>query len=383
MKKSVLGTSTPRGKKVERLCDCGCGIIVRRERFRAKHVFVNARHQSCATRQKYLQDHCGPYLALVTEYLEGSAKHVYTDVGEVCKKISPFFRYIAGPGAVSLSEVAPATITAFKAWARQNGYVSASDDTSALSTFFKWLIYEERYDGESPVIPSIHGRKKVARSGRPYTSQEIGQIREWLEVRGNERLRAFFEMALESGLRKTELYQVRLPDLWSDKQTLRVGLPNKTMRERQAFFADRASARIREWLAVRNPDCGHDFLFHNSNGDPLRWNTTMEEFKRVLCKIYRGRMMHETGLDSFSIHRLRHTLSSNLASNGADANTLMTVLGWASASSVDGYTRISEDAKVLGFVTAMDKVEQQGSEDTGKQVLTLEEFLSLNIGEAA
>lgn len=47
----------------------------------------------------------------------------------------------------------------------------------------------------------------------------------------------------------------------------------------------------------------------------------------------------------------------------------MTVLGWASASSVDGYTRISEDAKVRGFVTAMDKVEQQHSGGIGKQVL--------------
>jgi site-specific recombinase XerD len=334
-------------------------------------------------KQKCLQDHCGPYLSLVTEYLEGPAKRAYADVGGVRKQIAPFFRYVAAQGNLSLTEVTPATITSFKAWACQNGYVSASNDTSALSTFFQWLIYEERYEGESPVVPSIHGRKKVARSGRPYTSQEIGQIREWLEERGNERLRAFFEMALESGMRKTELYRVRLPDLFIDKQTLRVGLPNKTMRERQAFFADRASARILEWLTVRKADCGHDFLFHNSNGDPLRWNTTMEEFKRVLCKIYRGRMMHETGLDSFSIHRLRHTLSSNLASNGADANTLMTVLGWASASSVDVYTRISEDAKVRGFVVAMDKVEQQCDEGIGKQVLTLEEFLLLNIEEAA
>lgn len=334
-------------------------------------------------KQKCLQDHCGPYLSLVTEYLEGPAKRAYADVGGVRKHIAPFFLYITGPGCVPLSDVSPATITAFKAWARQNGYASASDDTSALSTFFHWLIYEERYEGESPVVPSIHGRKKVARSGRPYTSQEIGQIREWLKERGNERLRAFFEMALESGMRKTELYQVRLSDLLIDKQTLRVGLPNKTMRERQAFFADRASTRIREWLAVRKPDCGHDFLFHNSKGDPLRRNTTMEEFKRVLCKMYLGRMMHETGLDSFSIHRLRHTLSSNLASNGADANTLMTVLGWVSASSVDGYTRISEDAKVRGFVAAMDKVDQQCAEGIGKQVLTREEFLLLNIEEAA
>lgn len=97
-------------------------------------------------------------------------------------------------------------------------------------------------------------------------------------------------------MRKTELYHARLSDLLIDKQTLRVGLPNKAMHERQAFFGDRASARIREWLAIRNPNCGHDFLFHNSNQDPLHWNTTLEEFKRVLCKMHRGRVTHETVL---------------------------------------------------------------------------------------
>jgi integrase/recombinase XerC len=84
----------------------------------------------------------------------------------------------------------------------------------------------------------------------------------------------------------------------------------------------------------------------------------LNEFKRSLCKTYQGRVANETGLDAFSIHRLRHTLASNLASGGADDNTLMTCLGWVSPASVDGYTKLDENAKKIGFVNAMDKVEQ-------------------------
>jgi integrase len=155
------------------------------------------------------------------------------------------------------------------------------------------------------------------------------------------------------------------------------------MRERTAFFSDRATTRIREWLAVREMECGHEFLFHNHIGGPLSGESIHNEFKRALCKSYQGRVANETGLEKFSIHRLRHTLTSNLASGGADGTTLMTCLGWVSPSSVEGYTRLSEEAKVHGFVTAMDKVEQQIADGFGKRTLTPEEFLLLAGEEAA
>jgi integrase len=141
------------------------------------------------------------------------------------------------------------------------------------------MIVEGFYEGESPVIPAIHGKRKKARSGRPYSDAEMTEIRRLLEQRGNERLRAFFEIASESGMRNSEICRLRLEDVAIDTQTLNVGVPNKTMRERRAFFSDRASTRIREWLAVRKEACEHHFLFHNYLGGPLRRDTIQNEFK--------------------------------------------------------------------------------------------------------
>jgi integrase len=87
--------------------------------------------------------------------------------------------------------------------------------------------------------------------------------------------------------------------------------------------------------------------------------------------------VNDTGLESFSIHRLRHTLASNLSSNGADVNTTMTCLGWVSPASIDGYTKLDESTKIHGFIAAANKVEQQLADDFGKRVLTPEEFLLL------
>jgi integrase len=121
---------------------------------------------------------------------------------------------------------------------------------------------------------------------------------------------------------------------------------------------------------------------HNYLGGPLRRSTINEEFRRVLCKSLRGRVLNDIGLESFSVHWLRHTLASNLSSNGADANTTMTCLGWVSLASVDGYTKLDENSKIAGFIDATNKVEQQAADGFGKRVLTSEEFL-LFAGENA
>jgi hypothetical protein len=143
-----------RGKKVELTCDCGCGTIFYRYRnkVRDSHNYVSLQHQKLYAQKNYLQDHCGPYLSLATEYFEGAAKQRYRSTRDVRVLVCPFFRYLCEQCIESISEVSPATITAFQVWARQNGYASASKDTSALSVFFQWTIVEGLYTDESPVI---------------------------------------------------------------------------------------------------------------------------------------------------------------------------------------------------------------------------------------
>lgn len=372
------------GKKVELVCDCGCGSVFYRYRnkIRYNNNYVSTQHQVAFERKKYLKEQCGSFLPLVTRYLDGAAKARYRSSNHVRALISPFFRYLCEHGIEAIDEVNCATVTAFQLWARENGFTAASKDISALSTFFQWAIVEELYKGESPVIPAIHGRRKKARSGRPYSMVEMAEMRRLLLERGNERVRAFFEIACESGMRREEICRLRLEDLTIDSRTLKVRLPNKTMRERNVFFSDRAGVRIREWLAVRKVSCDHDLIFHNKHVNALRGNSICNEFNRMLCKTYQGKVANETGFDTFSIQRLRHTLASNLASVGADANTVRTCLGWVSPASAEGYTRIDEHTRKAGFVAAMNRVERQAVDGSGVRVITAAEFLLL-VGKTA
>ncbi len=374
-----------RGVKVVLTCDCGCGETFSRYRNKVSpgNNYLNRQHAGAHEKRRHLEALCGPYLNLVTDYLGGAAAQRYSDLRTVRNRLCPFFHYLCLRDIASISDVSSATITEFKVWGREHGYLSAATDISALSTFFQWLIHEEYFGDQNPVIPSIHGKSDKARTGRPYTQSEMTQMRDWLDQRGNPRLRAFFEIAAESGMRNAEICRLRLRDLEINTKTLQVRLPNKGRREREAFFFGRASSMLIEWLSVRDVGCGHDFIFHNYLGDPLTKASVQLEFRRVLCKTYPNRVENETGLDSFSVHRLRHTLASTLASNGADANTLMACLGWVSLSSMEGYIRIDEETKVRGFVVAAERVEHQLREEATKKTLSMEEFLEMACEEAA
>jgi hypothetical protein len=127
MNQVVVGITSKQSNKVELTCDCGCGTIFYRYRNQVSSGgnYISRQHQAAFRRRKYLQDLCGPHLPLFTEYLEGVAKHRYRSTNEVRRLVSPFFRYLCEHGIKSITDVRPATITAFQIWARQNGYVSA------------------------------------------------------------------------------------------------------------------------------------------------------------------------------------------------------------------------------------------------------------------
>ena len=361
-------------KKLLLACDCGCGAQFRRykNKVRAKN-YLNAQHCGAAQQNRCSEFQCGPYLDLFKEYLT-CAERMGRNLKVVRSSVRPFFLYMQQDGVLSLQSVDSATVTQFCSWGLKSGYRAAATDTSALSTFFQWAIVQGYYEGQSPVVPALHAKRKKPRVGRPYSVEEMSTIRLLLEERGNPRLRAFFEIAAESGMRAGEVSRLRLQDVCFGKREIFVGLPNKTKAERTAYFHDRAEQRIQEWLEVRRDDAEHDLLFHNSLGQPLQYNSVAREFGRTLCIGYDGVVRHETRLQAFGLHRLRHTLASKLASNSAGASTVMKALGWISPTSINGYVKIDEESKKQNFVNATNNIEAD-SVLSQRQVVSQDEFL--------
>jgi integrase len=187
---------------------------------------------------------------------------------------------------------------------------------------------------------------------------EIWQL---LYERGTNKECLMISLGEETGLRGGEVANIRVQDIDLVKQTVFVRLPNKAMVERTALFGEKTKKYLEAWMAERNPNCGHDYLLHNSRGNPMKQSTFILVLRRVLCIWEReGKIKaNETGLASFSFHRLRHTMASRMVRGGADCAAIMSQGGWATSEAMMGYAQPDPDRARRSYNAAMDEARSQ------------------------
>jgi site-specific recombinase XerD len=323
----------------------------------------------------------------VDEYFEKFARSHYRPRthSTVRSHLLEFFTFLRSEGIRSLNAVRPRTITAFLAWRGYdaNGEVKPERALSAVSTFMGWLVHEGRRKDPNPVIARIHRLRQQKRSARPYNEEELGKIWRILGERGSALTRAAVAIGEESGLRINETCNLRLPDVDQKAQRLFVRLPNKTNIERSVPFHEKTRRYLAEWLKERDSSCGHDYLFHNRERGPLSPNV-LWAYLRTIFDGYKSRKAetYEEVFKGFEYHRFRHTMTSRLASAGADAATLMALGGWRSWEGMQGYVRILPGTVEKRYREAMEKANEPPDPERG-QVISLEEFGDNQAAKAA
>jgi len=358
-------------------CGCGCGKELLRNSKRKNvsgMVFFSPQHRGSYVRNKHLTDSCGAFREVVEEYLEGFVTLHYRNKNQVRVALSRFFLFLTEQGISSLEDVTPKIITQFLTWAEESGRTAAKS-TTYISVFFECMIAEGRRESANPVVGLLHRQREKHRVPRPLEASELELAWQILGERGNARLRFAAAAAEEAGLRIGEICNLQIEDVDPLRQKLFVRLPNKSNRERWAFFSEKTKCHYIEWMVERNPHCGHDHLLHNTLGSPLKVWSLAREFQRILCKTYEGKTRNEAGFDKWSTHRLRHTMASKLASAGADAATVMASGGWTSYEAMVGYTRVEADAARRSYDEAMRRAHEQKHSELRKKSLTPADLL--------
>lgn len=288
--------------------------------------------------------------------------------------VTTFLGRMSEIGIKDLDEVTPAIISSYLRWARESNFRSAAATVSLISMFFIWMISEGSRKNPNPVISSIHCTRPPKRKPRPYSDSQIDDMWLWLRLRGTSRSRAEAAIAEEAGLRLGELTRIRLSDVDLNAQRIRVGLPNKTNTERDAFFGKKSKQYIQEWMQDRDPSCGHDMLFHNTLGHPCTEWQVAREFQTILCKTFEGKKQHEEGFDKWHMHRLRHTMASRLAKGGATAIVVMASGGWKTFDAMTGYTDVDQEDARRGYDQAMQAAVHRNRAKPSRSTLSLEQL---------
>lgn len=146
---------------------------------------------------------------------------------------------------------------------------------------------------------------------------------------------AILELAYASGLRLSELKNLRLEQLHLDAGFINViGKGNK---ERVVPVGRKAIEAIQNYLAAGRPKLvtpkSPANLFLNRRGLPLAASTMWARIKRRLRRAEIGR--------NVTPHALRHSFATHLLENGADLRVIQELLGHANISTTEVYTHVT------------------------------------------
>lgn len=253
----------------------------------------------------------------------------------------------------------------FGAWASQRGLDPATVDVRALRRFAAAL--SERRNQPATVarkLAALRGLLRVQRDlghraenpaellGSPKRPQRLPRVLRPAEVAAlldripgdgplELRDRALFELAYASGLRAEELVSLNLESVDFDAEAVRV--EGKGGRTRLVPLGEHAQAALERYLARARPPlvgraeaAGERAFFVSKTGRRL----STSDVRRRLRGWARLAATHAPAIAEAHPHALRHSFATHLLEGGADLRSIQELLGHATISTTQVYTRV-------------------------------------------
>lgn len=168
------------------------------------------------------------------------------------------------------------------------------------------------------------------------SASEVDKIEASIDLSKPEgqRNKAIIETLFATGLRVSELVNLKISDLFTDEHFVRV--MGKGSKERIVPIADSALKEINLWYLDRNlmriKPGNEDYVFLNRRGARLT---------RTMILIMIKRQAAEAGIEkTISPHTLRHSFATALLQGGADLRVIQMLLGHENIVTTEIYTHL-------------------------------------------
>ncbi len=274
------------------------------------------------------------YLQLEKSLSGHSVEAYLRDIG----KLPQYFE--ATGESITPLHVTSKHLQGFLEWINALGMATHSQarTLSGIRAFYKFLIMEDLLDADP--TETIQSPKLGRKLPDVLSYDEIVQLFDGLDVSTPEgtRNKAMLETLYSSGLRVSELIELRLSNLYHDLGFLRV--TGKGNKERLVPIGRDALKYIRIYLdGVRQHQVikkgQEDFVFLNRRGASL---------SRVMVFTIIKDLAAKTGLQkSISPHTFRHSFATHLIEGGAHLRAVQQMLGHESITTTEIYTHLDRD----------------------------------------
>jgi integrase/recombinase XerD len=198
---------------------------------------------------------------------------------------------------------------------------------SALRFFFGQVLHRPT-EAIEKALPTM---KKPILRPRVYSEPQLVQLFGCPDL--NPKHRALFMTAYAAGVRVSELCQLRLPDLLSDRGQIRV-VQGKGKKDRYTLFSPRLQEELRAYWRLYRPK---DWLFPSSiyPDRPITETAVQRAFTQT---VQRAGLPERGG-----IHSLRHSFATHLLEGGIDLLTLQRLLGHSRLSTTTTYLHVRQE----------------------------------------
>lgn len=206
---------------------------------------------------------------------------------------------------------------------------------SSIHSFYRFLLYHhyiEQDPSELLEMPRVEKHLPKVLSVEEIDAM-IAQI-DMSKAEGH-RNRAIIEMLYGSGLRVSELIELKLSNIYREEGYMRI--LGKGSKQRLVPISPIADEQFSYWLADRNmldikPEAT-DIAFLNHYGRQLT---------RAMIFTIVKRLAEAAGIQkTISPHTLRHSFATHLLQNGADLRIIQQLLGHESIVTTEIYTHVN------------------------------------------
>jgi site-specific recombinase XerD len=245
------------------------------------------------------------------------------------------------------AEVTPKAVRRYIAHLSKRG-VAPSTSARKLAAL-RALFASQREHGAIAGNPAdlVSTPRRPSHLPRVLSAREAAELLDSIPADGPLELRdrAMFELAYACGLRAEELVTLRLDDVDYEDEQLRV--EGKGRKTRFVPVGEPAIEALRAYLepsggrkgrpALTNPTARSDAVFLSKTGRALGTSDVRRRLRTWTTRVQAG--AGRSG-GAISPHALRHSFATHLLDGGADLRSIQELLGHASVSSTQIYTRV-------------------------------------------
>ena len=214
---------------------------------------------------------------------------------------------------------------------------SISRMLSALRTFYKYLVLKKIIKNNP--FREIRNPKVGKRLPNYLNNIEVEDLTNSynLDNPTNIRNHLIIELLYSTGIRVSELVNIKLEDINMNDNTIRI--MGKGSKERIVLFGDYAKDIINKYLKEARETFVkknvNDYLILNCFGNKLT-TRSVEEIVKKASKDLKLK-------NKVTPHTIRHTFATDMLNNGADIKSVQELLGHSSLSTTQIYTHLTND----------------------------------------